>query len=122
MIEVAVPNPAANSVAHHSALTALYTAKGRERDKTRKYAPLAEASNSELLIAVVEVPGALGPQLRTIIARIAHRCKLANLELPPYATWAARSFGSLISQRISAALIKGNWIAFSRLQSALSLH
>lgn len=122
IIEVAVPNPAANSVAHHSALTALYTAKGRERDKTRKYAPLAEASNSELLIAVVEVPGALGPQLRTIIARIAHRCKLANLELPPYATWAARSYGSLISQRISAALIKGNWIAFSRLQSALSLH
>lgn len=114
-IEFATVNPSQSSLAPHAALVPLYAARLRQQAKLAKYRDAMAASGTELLAATMEVTGAFGPQLNDIIARISSRFLSSGKDLDESVTWAAPSVGTLISQLLSVAMIRGNHTALMRL-------
>jgi hypothetical protein len=121
IVEVAVINPAAVSVAPPAAKKPCYAAEMRERSKTDKYADIALENNARILVTVVEVPGAFGPGLRTVIAMCQSNFVRDGKQLPEdIVPWAAPTFGTYWSQRIAVARVRGNYAMVAALVRATS--
>ena len=88
----------------NSAKIPLYAATQRETSKDSKYRIPATELRAQLHVAVVEVPGAFGKQLRQIIAKC-ERYAMLNSGLRE--DIGGLSFAAYWSQRISIALLRG---------------
>jgi hypothetical protein len=105
-IEFAISSPGARSIVSYTARTPLYSATIRENQKIAKYANATAAAKLDNLVAVVEVSGAFGKGLLSIIdaaASYARDYPLSRFHSVK-SFWSTPTFQQYWRQRISIAL------------------
>jgi hypothetical protein len=110
-VEIGVVNEAGEGAANRAARQPLSAAIQREKQKRNKYLAASVANRMQLLPAILEVHGAFGPAMATLLDQASklHARQLAagRLEEGPPRPWACKSFTQYWTQRIAVALRRG---------------
>jgi hypothetical protein len=104
LVDVSVAHPLSPSYVHTASMHNLATAKAREKQKTTKYAQLAQKESSSFVPFVLESYGAIGKSALSFLRMLAREAETNH------ATSSHRHFLRHAKQCISAALQRGNAI------------